>query len=86
MLRVGQWFKFSSLQIIAVDAAGQILPPVPLHLEVEELDPPLFSLNNDIIGYGGITPTRAGHFRFRARTICRGPSAEVLVPAVVRGR
>lgn len=86
MLRVGEWFDFSSLRIIAVDAAGHTLAPVPVTLEVEEVYPPLFSLSNDIIGYGGVTPTRAGRFKFRARTICLGTSAEVFVPAVVRKR
>src|SRR5439155_14286962 len=50
-LRVGEWFNFSSLRIIAVDATGRTLPPVPVHLEVEEVYPPLFNLSNDIIGY-----------------------------------
>ena len=86
MLRVGEWFDFSSLRIIAVDADGHTLAPVPVRVEVEEVDPPLFSLSNDIIGYGGVTPTRAGRFKFRARTICLGTSAEVFVPAVVRKR
>jgi hypothetical protein len=86
MLRVGQWFNFSSLRITAVDAAGRTLQPVPVDLDVEEVYPPLFSLSNDVIGYGGVTPTRAGRFKFRARTIYLGTSAEVFVPAVVRQR
>lgn len=53
MLRVGEWFDFSSLRIIVVDADGHTLAPVPVRVEVEEVYPPLFSLSNDIIGYGG---------------------------------
>ena len=86
VLYVGQWFEFSSLHIHAADAAGRTLARVPVFLEVEEVNPPLFSLSNDVIGYGGITPTRTGRFRFRARTICPGTSAEVTFPAVVRPR
>ena len=83
---MGQWFEFSSLHIHAADAAGRTLARVPVFLEVEEVNPPLFSLSNDVIGYGGITPTRTGRFRFLARTICPGTSAEVTFPAVVRPR
>jgi hypothetical protein len=86
ILRVGEWFDLSSLRIVAVDAAWHALSPVPIHLDVEAIYPPLFSLSNDVIGHGGVTPTRPGRFRFRARTICRGTSAEVRVPAVVRAR
>jgi len=86
VLHVGKWFDFSSLRIIAVDTAGHTLAPVPVQLEIEEIYPPLFSLRNDIIGYGGTTPTRPGRFKFRVRTICLGTSAEVFVPAVVRER
>jgi len=85
-LYVGEWFGFSSLRIVAVDAAGRPLPPVPVMLEVEEVDPPLFRLSNDMIGYGGVTPARTGRFRFHARTICPETSADVVFPAVVRKR
>jgi hypothetical protein len=85
-LRVGEWFEFSSLRIVGVDPADRLLPPVPVFLEVEEVYPPLFSLTNEIIGHGGVTPTRAGRFRIRVRTVCPGTSAEVVVPAVVRVR
>jgi hypothetical protein len=71
------------LQIVAVDARSRALQPVPMSLELEEQHPPLFNLSNEIISSGGITPNRPGRFRFRARTICPGTSAEVFIPAVV---
>src|SRR3954465_10232125 len=53
ILRVGQWFNFSSLRIVAVDAGGHSVAPVPIHLDVEQVYPPLFSMSNDIISFGG---------------------------------
>ena len=85
-LLAGEWFQFSSLRIVAVDAAGQPLAPVPIMLDLEKVDPRLFAMTNEALSDGGITPTRTGRFRFRARTICPGTSAEGFVPAVVRMR
>jgi hypothetical protein len=46
----------------------------------------LFAMTNEAHSDGGVTPTRTGRFRFRARTICPGISADVMIPAVVRTR
>jgi len=85
-LLVGEWFQFSSLRIVAVDAAGRPLAPVPIMLDLEKVEPRLFALTNQALNDGGVTPTRTGRFRFRARTICRGTSAEGFGSAVVRTR
>jgi len=82
-LRVREWFLLDRLIILAEDAEGQQLPPVPITLEVEDKEPPLLNLRSDMIAEARVLPVRAGSFRFRARTICSDPAVEVLIEATV---
>ena len=83
-LYVGEWFSLDRLVILAMDASGQQLDPVPISLEVEGKGPPLLNLQSDMIAEARVLPIRAGRFRFRARAICHDISAEVLIQAIVR--
>jgi len=82
-LRVGEWFPLGRVVIVAADASGRQLQPVPIMLEVEEKEPPLLNLRSDMIAEARVLPVRAGSFRFRARTICSDPSVAVLLEATV---
>jgi hypothetical protein len=86
-LRIGEWFPFRRLIIVGVDRKGDILPSLPISIEVEQKEPPLLNLRTDMISDGrGLLPIRTGRFRFRARTICDGTSADVFIQAVVRSQ
>ncbi len=83
-LRVGEWFPLHRLIIVAEDRTGRVLRPLPISIEVEDQDPPLINGRSDMISDGRLLPIRTGKFRFRARTICQGTSADVFIQAVVR--
>lgn len=80
-----EWFHYDRLVVLAVDASGASLPPVPIAVEVEELTPPLLSLDSDMASEpaGKVLPIRPGRFRFRFRTLCEDHEAAVIVPAEV---
>ena len=83
-LRVGEWFPLHRLIVVGMDRKGRVLRPLPIMLEVEDQNPPLLNLRTDMISDGrGLLPIRTGRFRFRARTICDGTSADVFIQAVV---
>ncbi|MGE5487333.1 MAG: hypothetical protein ACM3ZB_05890 [bacterium] len=84
VLHVGKWFDLSRLVVIGVDRKGDVVRPAPIHVEVEKRDPPLLNLRSDMISQGRLLPIRPGKFRFRARTICSGSSAEAFIEAVIR--
>jgi hypothetical protein len=69
-LYIGEWFPLDRLIVLALDAADRPLPPVPIIIEVEMLDPPLLNLQSDMLAEAKVLPRRAGLFRFRARTLC----------------
>ena|ERR1700680_315879 len=85
-LRVGEWFPLHRLIIVGVDRTSPVLRPLPIMLEVEATNPPLLNQRTDMISDGRLLPIRTGRFRFRARTICEGTSAEIFIQAVVRPR
>ena len=82
-LRVGQPFSPSSLTVVARNANGDVIPRVPLAIEV---DSPvgLFAPTRDATGAGPRVPAAAGTATFRARTLCPGATADVLIDAAVR--
>lgn len=83
-LRVGEWFPLRRLIVVGEDRTGKVLRPLPIMIEVERKDPPLLNLRADMISdERGLLPIRPGKFRFRARTICEGVSADVFIPAMV---
>jgi hypothetical protein len=81
VLRLGEWFSFDRLVVVAHDRDGRVLGPVPIELEVEEQYPPLLNLQSDLIADGGVWPVAVGRVLFRARTICPGLSLAVVLPA-----
>ena len=83
-LRVGEWSPLRRLIIVAVDQTGHVLRPLPITIEVEAAKPPLLDLRSDLISDGRLLPIRTGKFRFRARTICEGTSADIFIQAVIR--
>jgi hypothetical protein len=83
-LRVGEWFPLHRLVVVGVDQTGHVLRPLPIMLEVEVTNPPLLNLQPEMISDARVLPIRMGKFRFRARTICKGTSADVFIQAVVR--
>jgi len=85
-LQVNEWFPLDRLVIIALDKSGQPVGSVPIAIEVEEKAPPLLDLGSDRIADARVLPIRAGKFRFRARMICSGTSAQVFINATVRER
>jgi hypothetical protein len=82
-LRVGDRFPLGSLKIVALDAAGAVLPKVPVEIEVDER-PDVFELRSDKIADSLLTAKSPGQVRLRIRTICNGSKAETFVPADVR--
>jgi len=84
-LRIGRLFSLDRLVIVAEDARGRPLAPVPITLEVEGMEPPIFDLRADgSLADSKLLPVAAGRFRFRARTVCSHSTVEVLLPARVR--
>lgn len=83
-LHVGEWFPLRRLIIVGADRTGHALRPLPITLEVEATNSPLLDLQSDMISDARVMPIRTGRFRFRARTICEGTSADVFIQAVVR--
>jgi len=83
-LKVGERFPLTRLVIIARDAAGRALAPVPIAIEVEAVDPPLLNLRSDARAEGKLQVLRRGSFRFRVRTTCEGVSVSTLIPATIK--
>ena len=83
----GQWFSYNRLVVLAVDGSGEVLPPVPIVIEVEDVAPALLNLRSDMTAEpdGRVLPIRKGRFRFRFRTICEGQVATATVKAEVVG-
>jgi hypothetical protein len=83
-LGAGEWFPLRRLLIVGVDRTGHVLRPLPISLEAETTNPPLLNLQSDMISDARVMPIRTGKFRFRARTICEGTSADIFIQAVIR--
>jgi hypothetical protein len=85
-LAAGSRFPLDRLRVAALDESGRRLAGVPIAIEAEEKNPPLLDLRSDRLSEAKLLPLRAGRVTFRARTICPGPTVEVIIPAVVRAR
>jgi hypothetical protein len=81
-LRVGRPYALNSLEILAFDSAGSVLPKVPIGIE-SEIGSDILDVRSDRIGNGSVTATRPGSVRFRIRTICNGPTVETFFTAEV---
>lgn len=81
----GEWFTYDRLVVQAVDASGRLLPPVPITVEVEDVEPAVLNLRSDFTAdpNGQVLPVRAGSFRFRFSTLCPGETAAAILRAEV---
>ena len=77
----GQWFPYRRLVVLAVDAAGTVLPPVPIGIEVEET--PALLLGSAMTADGKLFPVHTGDFRFRLATRCEDPSIIAVIKAKI---
>jgi hypothetical protein len=84
--RIGRPFPPAQLKIVALDNAGRVVARVPVAVELKA--PPRFfdSRLPDApegpavpLGTGPLIPIATGTVTFRARTLCRGSAADVLV-------
>ena len=95
-LHVGEPFSPGSLKVAALDAAGALLPKVPITVALKS---PVGVLDarypwgesgqlraNELLISGAVMPLSPARVTFRFRTICPGPTAEVLVDADIRRR
>jgi len=85
---VDEFFSFSGLKVIAVDATGLSIGPVPITLAVEESAPPWADLKAYKLTGKNVRALRPGTFRVRIRTLCGGAGGrdrEVGLRYVVRG-
>jgi len=82
-LHVGKWFVLDGLSVIAKDAGGNRLPPVPLMIEVDEGARGVLNLELDMVQSDRVLPIKRGSFRFMVRTICPGPEVETYIQATV---
>ena len=82
----GQWFGYERIVVLAVDASGAVLAPVPVSLEVEDVDPPVLNLRSDMTAdpEGRVLPIRSGSFHIRFTTLCNNPSIGTVIKAVVQ--
>ena len=84
ILTAGKWFSLSRLAIVAVDGSGHLVRAVPISIEAENKNPPLFNWDPEKRADSTVLPLRTGSFRFRARTICPADAAiDTLIPAFV---
>ena len=81
----GARYELSSLTIVAVDEAGELVPRVPVVVEAEETVPSRVQLPSDDrdLAEGRLLALAPGKFHVRIRTMCPvGPTAE----RIVKGR
>lgn len=81
-LLVGRLFPLSMLKVVALGPAGEIIPRVPIAIEVQSVSPAALDLQSDHLELGPV-PIRPGMFQFRIRTVCDGPGAATLIKARV---
>jgi hypothetical protein len=75
----GARYELSSLTIVAVDEAGELVPRVPVIVEAEETVPSRVQLPSDDrdLAEGRLLALAPGEFHVRIRTMCPvGPTAE----------
>lgn len=77
-LRVGRPFELRTLRIDAFDAAGALLPGVPVLIEAEH-GSAVLDTRTDRIADGRITAVRDGIVRLRMRTACEDAAAETFL-------
>jgi hypothetical protein len=84
-LNVGEPFSPGSLKVAALDASGALLPKVPIAVELKSPSG-VFDKGRDAFASEVLVPVSPARVTLRARTMCRGPAAEVFVGADIRRR
>jgi hypothetical protein len=84
-LNVGEPFSPGSLKVAALDASGALLPKVPIAVELKSPSG-VFDKGRDAFASDVLVPVSPARVTLRARTMCRGPAAEVFVGADIRRR
>lgn len=87
VLHVYESFPFDRLKVIAVDASGKSLPPVPIEISIDNAS--LFVMTSDVRASAGnwVVPIHPGDFHFRVYTACPNTTMlSVEIPAVIRQR
>ncbi len=80
-LTVGRWFPYGRLVITALDVSGNVMPRIPIDIEVEEVRPAVLALGPDMIAGEKVLPIHEGKFRFRVTTICEEEPVSVVFQA-----
>lgn len=81
-LRVGQEFRLSSLRIDALGDRGELIPHVPIAIEVCEEGAGILDLRSDSVeqSFGVFVPVRPGAFTIRVRALCNsGPVLDLVL-------
>jgi len=75
----GRQYELSSLSVVAIDEAGELVPRVPVMVEAEETMPSRVQLPSDDrdLAEARLLAVAPGKFHVRIRTMCPvGPTAE----------
>jgi hypothetical protein len=81
-LRVGEPLVLRTLEIVALDTSGSVLPRVPIAIESERWAD-IFDGRSDHLADGEVMPLQPGKTRLRIRTVCEGPGAETFIDVEV---
>ncbi len=84
-LRPDGRYLLNTLAIVAINKSEQVVPSIPLMLEVEEVVPPVVSVRSDDpdIDSGLLRASRVGRFRMRIRTMCDLSPVDTVIPGEV---
>ena len=86
---VGEPFSFGDVNVMAVEAAGVPLGPVPITLEIEETPPQIVDLERYKVTGRDVRALRPGTFRIRVRPFCGGtggPELAVIIHYVAKAK
>lgn len=69
-LQIGEALRLTRMVVTARDPSGQLLPKVPVVLEIEETEPRLFDLGPYTLEAGLLVAVAPGRARLRIRALC----------------
>ena len=84
-LEVGEATPLSALRVVALDARGEVIPAVPIAIEVEDPEPPILrrASDDEDVNASRLRPLRPGTFRIAVRTTCGRAGAATVLTATV---
>lgn len=86
LLYVGEPFAVARVQVVALDAKGGRLDQVPLIIDVDVGNPPLFDRVSIANNPNVLTPLRDGALRIRIRGMCEPPPKALYLHATAIAR